>query len=112
MLTEISIKQLRELMGLRQDYLAKKLSMSQPAYSKLENGLTKTKEANYLMLAELLHVKLDYVKANRIPVFFYVDDLEVLVKDADESTEYTKFILKNMIEQRDFLLKNIKKKSS
>ena len=86
--------------------------MSQPAYSKLENGLTKTKEANYLMLAELLQVKLEYVKANRIPVFFYVDNLEVVTKDADHTCEYTKFILKNIIDQRDFLLNNSKRKSS
>ncbi len=112
MLSEISIKQLREFLGLRQEYVAKKLSMSQPAYSKLENGLTKTKEANYLMLAELLQIKLEYVKANRIPVFFYVDNLEIITKDADLSTEYTKFILKNMIEHRDFLLNNIRRKSS
>ncbi len=112
MLTEITIKQLRELLGFRQDFLARKLNMSQPAYSKLENGLTKTKEANYLMLAELLQIKLDYVKANKIPVFFYVDNLEMLTKDVDISTEQTRFILKSMIEQRDFLLKNMNKNNS
>ncbi len=112
MLTEITIKQLRELLGYRQDYLARKLNMSQPAYSKFENGLTRTKEVNYLMLAELLQIKLEYVRLNRIPVFFYVDDMEVIAKDIDNNSEHTRFILKNMIEQRDFLIKNTKKNNA
>ncbi|MDR1653480.1 MAG: helix-turn-helix domain-containing protein [Prevotellaceae bacterium] len=53
-----NIKQIRELKNLTQDFMAQELSISQPAYVKIEQGLTVLKIDRLQQIAEILQVDL------------------------------------------------------
>lgn len=109
MITEISIKQLREMKGFSQEYMAEQLRISQPAYCKIENGISRTKDENYRILSAILEIDIEYVKSNKIPVFFYIDNKEFgLSTEKALQNELTKSILTNISEQRSYLLKIVK----
>ncbi len=106
MITEITIRQLRELKGYSQVYLAYRLGISQPAYSKIESGFSKTKESNYNLIASILEVDHEFIIANKIPVFIYVDNKIKEDEGVDKlNIEVIRSILSNIIEQRELLLK-------
>ncbi len=53
------IKELRERKKLSQEYLAKKLNISQPAYAQIENGKTKINIDKLERIAEILETKVE-----------------------------------------------------
>ncbi|HEP1568998.1 TPA: helix-turn-helix transcriptional regulator [Streptococcus suis] len=55
------VKDLREDKDYSQDYLAKYLSCSQSAYSKLENGKRQLSIEYLIKLSTLYHVSTDYL---------------------------------------------------
>jgi transcriptional regulator with XRE-family HTH domain len=106
MLSNLTIKQIREIRGYSQEYMATKLQISQPAYCKIENGKSKTKDQNYKLIAEILEVNINYIRVNIIPVFFYVDDFEKEFSTKNSvDFDYIKLIINNIIEQRTLLYK-------
>lgn len=106
MLVNITIKQLREIRGLSQEYMAMQLKISQPAYCKIEKGYSRTSDANYLLIAHILQVNADYIRTNKIPSFFYVDDEDILDKSKNKlKSEYVKLVLNNIVAQREFLIR-------
>jgi transcriptional regulator with XRE-family HTH domain len=50
------IRKVREIKGLTQEYVAQKLNISQPAYSKIEFGVTKLDEEKIKRLAKIFEV--------------------------------------------------------
>ena len=53
-----NIKQIRELKSFTQEYMAGELSMSQPSYAKIEQGLTILKIDRLQQIADILEVDL------------------------------------------------------
>jgi len=53
-----NIKQIRELKSFTQEYMAKELGISQPAYAKIEQGLTVLKIDRLQQIADILEVDL------------------------------------------------------
>ncbi|MDR0864405.1 MAG: helix-turn-helix domain-containing protein [Candidatus Symbiothrix sp.] len=53
-----NIKQIRELKSLTQEYMAGELGISQPAYVKIEQGLTVLKIDRLQLIADILEVDL------------------------------------------------------
>ena len=53
-----NIKQIRELKSFTQEYMAQELGISQPAYVKIEQGLTVLKIDRLQQIAEILEVDL------------------------------------------------------
>ena len=53
-----NIKQIRELKSFTQEYMAKELGITQPAYVKIEQGLTILKIDRLQKIAEILEVDL------------------------------------------------------
>lgn len=51
-----NIKQIRELKSYTQEYVAKELGITQPAYAKIEQGLTILKTDRLQKIADLLEV--------------------------------------------------------
>lgn len=104
MITQITIRQLREFKGFSQVAIAKKLKISQSAYSKLEKGFFKRKEANYIGLAKILEVDVEYLKVNCIPVFIYFDSKNFR-DDASNNfkVELIKITLNSIIYQQKLL---------
>jgi transcriptional regulator with XRE-family HTH domain len=51
-----NIKQIRELKSFTQEYMAQKLNISQPAYVKIEQGLTILKIDRLQQIADILEV--------------------------------------------------------
>ena len=51
-----NIKQIRELKSFTQEYMAQKLDISQPAYVKIEQGLTTLKIDRLQQIADILEV--------------------------------------------------------
>ncbi len=73
--TYLTIKQARELRGLKQEYVAMKLGLCQPNYSKMENGQRSFSEKYLIMLSVILNIRVDFLRNNQIPiVMFIVDD--------------------------------------
>ncbi len=109
MITHITIKQLRELKGFNQVYVAEKLKITQAAYSKIESGDSKTSKEKYEILSNLLEVDVEYLHENHIPVFIYIDNkvFDSIQLD-DPRHELTKSILNNIVEQRNLLQKILK----
>ena len=104
MLSNITIKQLREIRGFSQQYIAMKLGISQSAYCKIENGNVRTDDKNYAMIADLLQVNIEFIRNNCIPIFFYIDEpMDTALMKGNVKTEYLKLILNNIIEQRNLL---------
>ena len=54
----MKIRLLRQMQGLSQEYMAQKMGVSQPAYSKLEFGKTKITLPKRALLAEVLQCDL------------------------------------------------------
>lgn len=104
MITQISIRQLRELKGYSQAELAKKLKISQSAFSLLEHGLYKAREASYIELSTILEVDKEYLKENRIPVFIFIDTYENSSDTKEISrNEEIKILLGNIIQEKKLL---------
>ena len=61
----LKIRQLRELKGFSQDYMARKLSVSQRTYSKIERG----------------QIKLDWAKISEIAVILEMDPISLISFD-------------------------------
>ncbi len=72
MITHINLRQLRELMGVSQNEMAKYLNISQSFYSKIENFKYETKESYYLSIAQKFNIDVDELRENRISVFFMI----------------------------------------
>ena len=51
-----NIKQIRELKSFTQEYMARELDISQPAYAKIEQGLTTLKIDRLQKIADILEV--------------------------------------------------------
>lgn len=56
------IKKLRELNNFSQNYMAKKLNISQPSYSNLESGVDDISEERLEKIAELLKVEVSDIE--------------------------------------------------
>ncbi len=52
-----TIKELRQFKGITQEFMAKKLGMSQPSYKRFETGKTKIAEKKINLIAKILEVK-------------------------------------------------------
>jgi len=55
------IRNIRLLKGLSQEYVASRMNMSQPAYSRIENKAGNCSFKTLLKLAEVLEVKITYL---------------------------------------------------
>ena len=55
------IKELRELLNFKQDYLAAELHLEQPEYSRLENGRRNPKTDELKILGGIYGVSVDYI---------------------------------------------------
>ncbi len=100
MLSYITIKQLREIRGLSQEYMASLLNITQPAYSKLENSHSAISEINAQIIADTLEVNVKHIKANKIPIIIYVDDIDFINNSIGRNlSEVEAMLLKNITEQ-------------
>lgn len=108
MLSYITIKQLREIRGYSQEYMASLLNITQPAYSKIENSRTITDDSKLQIIAKTLQANIKYIKSNRIPIIFYIDDVEELNYSLGRKlSEVETMLLKNITDQREMLYKLI-----
>jgi transcriptional regulator with XRE-family HTH domain len=55
------IRQLREMKGLSQDYMASQLGLTQPSYSRLEKNDERLTITRLQQIAELLETSIDYL---------------------------------------------------
>jgi len=62
--TALKIKQIREYNNYSQKYMADQLSISQPAYARIENGVTSLNEEKIRKIAEILNVDLEKLLSN------------------------------------------------
>lgn len=60
---EEKIRNIRELKNLTQEYMAKKLGITQAGYSKIETGTTKVSYSKLLEISEVLGVKVEELLA-------------------------------------------------
>jgi len=66
-----NIKRIRKQKGYSHEYIAYKLNISQVAYSKLENSLTKLSVERLYKIAEILETKLgDILEVNSNAIFY------------------------------------------
>lgn len=72
MYTFITLKQLREIRNLTQNYVASKIGVTQSAYSKIENFDCQTSIENYEKIAALLNVDVDQVICNKIQALIHI----------------------------------------
>ena len=63
-----TLRYFRNLNNWTQEYLANILKISQPAYSKLENGFTNIDEKTALILADLYKVDKEIFLSNQYPI--------------------------------------------
>jgi transcriptional regulator with XRE-family HTH domain len=74
----ITIRQLREFRGFGQSYMANMLKITQSAYSKIESFKATTTETNYQIISILLGTKVEYIRSNKIPIVFAIEENAVL----------------------------------
>lgn len=72
MYTFITLKQLREIRNLTQNYVASQIGVTQSAYSKIENFDCQTSIENYEKIAALLNVDVDQVICNKIQALIHI----------------------------------------
>lgn len=106
MLSYITIKQLREIRGLSQEYMASLLNITQPAYSKIENLKNTTTDESFQIIADTLEVSVNHIKTNKIPIIIYVDDIDSINSSIGRKlSEVEVMLLKNITQQRELLYK-------
>lgn len=72
----ITIKQAREILRIKQEYISCKLNLHQSNYSKMENGQRRFSERHCELIAEIFNIKLEFIKKNEIPIFISFEEME------------------------------------
>lgn len=97
----VKIRQLRELKGFTQEYMAEQLTMSQRAYSKLERNETKLDWNKILDIANLLEIE---------PMDLVNFDDNLIFNNCTQSGKFQSFINQipeKLIEQYEKRIKNL-----
>lgn len=114
-----NLKKLREFRNYSQEFIASELGKSQNAYSQMENGKTKIKEAEIIKLAELLEVTPSQLMSDE-PIVIKISNTKVetggifngnlqnLYYDQKEAIAFLREQIKKKDEQIDKILSALK----
>ncbi len=107
----LKIKKVREIKNLSQCYVAKKLCISQAAYSSIENGKTKIPETKLKLIATIFGVKPETItNFNEHIILNYFSESEEVSKNTIEKIQELYEKLVNEKESRIKELENELKK--
>jgi transcriptional regulator with XRE-family HTH domain len=107
MYTFITLKQLRELRGLTQHYVAAKVGVTQSAYSKIENFDCHSSIDNYKKIAEVLDADANQIIMNKIQALIHIKGNVTLVdSDTEKNIPMVADII-NIIREHEYLLSRL-----
>lgn len=109
----LKIRKIREIKNLDQTFVAKKLGISQSAYSEIESGHTKVSEAKLVQIAEALDVEPSVIKNfNETVAFNSCSQSGIMnhynINPLDKITELYEKLLLAKDEQIEMLKKELK----
>lgn len=107
MYTFITLKQLRELRGLTQHYVATKVGVTQSAYSKIENFDCHSSIENYKKIAELLDADLNQILSNKIQALIHIKGNVTIVDSETEKNIPMVADIINIIREHEYLLSRL-----
>jgi len=105
-----NIKQIRELKSFTQEYMANELGISQPAYVKIEQGLTVLKVDRLQQIADILEVDLS-VLLNTTNIFNIVFHAQAAQQSGYINTQHNTNVI-DMETLRGIIREEISKESS
>ena len=110
----MTIQQVRIIKGLKQSAFYIPLGITQAMFSKIENKKSETSYSNYVKIAEILEIDVDFVLSNEIPVYYKIKNkfnpeafkdmnVDEEVREIFEIFDLSQSILHKMISKQDKL---------